>query len=134
MIYFFVGLAGVMGAVCRYLLGIWIGNHTVSVFPFSTLTINVVGCFILSFFYTVTTARFRVHTHVRTAFGTGFVGAFTTFSTFSYETLTLMQNGHVWSAICYVAASLIGGYGSAYLGIKLGGYERDKIGQESEKR
>ncbi|WP_027415859.1 fluoride efflux transporter CrcB [Aneurinibacillus terranovensis] len=132
MIYYFVGIGGVIGAICRFLLGAWVGGHENYSFPFPTLVINLIGCFVLSFFYTLTTTRITVHPHFRTSFGTGFVGSFTTFSTFSQETNTLFIAGHYLTACVYIAASLLGGYLFTFLGISLGEYEKAEIRQESE--
>ncbi|MBN6189159.1 fluoride efflux transporter CrcB [Aneurinibacillus sp. BA2021] len=122
--YVVVGVGGLLGAVLRYALGIWIVGQMHSAFPYSTLLINLAGCFVLAFFYTITTVRLRVHPHVRTAFGSGFIGAFTTFSTFSYETLELLRAGRYGTAAAYAAISVAGGYVLAYLGMKLGLRER----------
>ncbi|BAU28612.1 camphor resistance protein CrcB [Aneurinibacillus soli] len=118
MLYIWVGIAGVAGALLRYLLGMWIQGVGTG-FPFPTLLINLTGSFLLAFFYTWTAQRFPVHPYVRTAIGTGFVGSFTTFSTFSYETLHLIQHGQIASAAGYVIISLLGGYVAAVLGIRL---------------
>ncbi|WCN36359.1 fluoride efflux transporter CrcB [Aneurinibacillus uraniidurans] len=118
MSYIWVGIAGIAGALSRYLVGMWIQGSVAS-FPLATLLINLTGSFLLAFFYTWTARRFPVHPHVRTAIGTGFIGSFTTFSTFSYETLHLMHSGQMAAALSYVIASLIGGYGTAVLGIRL---------------
>ncbi|WP_047152742.1 fluoride efflux transporter CrcB [Aneurinibacillus tyrosinisolvens] len=126
MVYLFVGIWGILGSVSRYLLGVWTGGGA-HLFPYPTLFINLLGCFILAFFYTVTAERFSVHPHFRTGFGTGFVGSFTTFSAFSYETLELVRAGHLSLAILYILLSLVGGYACTLLGIWLGnGREKEK--------
>jgi CrcB protein len=120
MLYLLVGMSGCIGALCRFLLGRWVTDVTFSLFPFSTFSINLIGCFILSFFYTVTVARIPVSHTVRTAIGTGFIGSFTTFSTFSYETLQLLEHSHYGLAVSYVIGSLFGGIACAWFGIYLG--------------
>ena len=123
MIYIWVGIAGMAGALSRYLLGMCIQNSGVSGgFPLATLLINLAGCFLLAFFYTWAAGRTSVHPHVRTAIGTGFIGSFTTFSTFSYETFHLIENGRMILAAAYILSSLLGGYGAAVLGIKAGAH------------
>ncbi|CAM3656054.1 fluoride efflux transporter CrcB [Cohnella lubricantis] len=132
LIYVYLGVGGTLGAISRYSLGIWIGERFGQAFPVHTLTINLLGCFLLSLFYTLTTTRYLVHPHFRSSFGTGFVGSFTTFSTFSYENVTLLQSAHYGLALLYIAASLLGGYLFTSLGIRLGNYEKGKIQQEGE--
>ncbi|GED14152.1 fluoride efflux transporter CrcB [Aneurinibacillus migulanus] len=134
MVYLFIGLGGILGAVLRYGIGTWSGIQTETGFPLPTLLINLAGCFILAFFYTITTTRFTVHPHFRTSFGTGFVGSFTTFSTFGYETLELLQSGRYGLAAIYIALSLIGGYILAYAGIVLGSYERGQFTRVGRKQ
>lgn len=96
-----------MGAICRFL----ISQHFIvaqSVFPFSTLLINLLGCFILGFFFTFTLDYLTINPAIRTGFGTGFIGAFTTFSTFSVETIQLLQMGFLLQSVLYLLLSLLG--------------------------
>lgn len=117
MPYLAVGIGGFIGAILRYGIGEWIG--TVQGFPISTLLINVLGCFVLAWFYTITLQKYFIHPHIRLGAGTGLVGAFTTFSTFSVETWALIQGGLYGFAALYVAASFLLGLTSAYLGYGL---------------
>jgi fluoride exporter len=87
-------------------------------FPLGTLIINLFGCFFLAWFFTITAKRL-MNPNIKLAIGTGFTGAFTTFSTFSVETLNLMKIGHVWMAVFYVLSSILGGIILALAGYTL---------------
>lgn len=93
-----VGLGGVAGALARHLLGERIDRRT-----YDTLAVNVVGSFLLG---VLTAGPFG--TRATLAFGVGFCGAFTTFSTFAFETVRLAEEGHVRGAAANGAANLLG--------------------------
>ncbi|MFN2615456.1 MAG: CrcB family protein, partial [Actinomycetota bacterium] len=79
---FWVGVAGAAGAVSRYALGGWLAQRSSATFPWETLVINVSGSLALGFLFALVTERFRVGPTVRVALTVGFLGAYTTFSTF----------------------------------------------------
>ncbi|MCL6631043.1 MAG: CrcB family protein [Alicyclobacillus herbarius] len=107
MPYLAVALGGCIGACLRYLISEWVG--TVHGFPVATLVINWSGSFFLTWFYTVTLERVSIHPHLRLGIGTGLVGAFTTFSTFTTEVWTLIvARAYLWAGL-YVLASFLGG-------------------------
>ncbi|WP_223066075.1 fluoride efflux transporter CrcB [Paenibacillus caui] len=130
MVYFFVGISGILGAILRYEMGKWLVWPDGTLFPASTFIVNLSGCFILAFFYTAIATRFTVHPYFRTAFGTGLIGSFTTFSTFCKESFELMREGHWVTAIAYMLFSLIGGYLCAYAGVKLGTFKRKAAAEQ----
>ena len=106
-----VAVAGAAGALCRYGIGLAAGPQ---LFPWPTLGINAVGCFALAYLLQHGTGRWPVD--FQTAAAVGFLGAFTTFSTFGYETLVLLREGRPGRALAYVAASVAGGIAAAALG------------------
>lgn len=114
MAYLAVALGGALGACLRFLVGEWIG--TIGGFPVATLLINVSGSFFLAWFYTLTAERLPIHPTLRVGIGTGFVGAFTTFSTFTVEIWDLYKAGDVWMAISYLLISAVGGLLAALFG------------------
>src|SRR5437660_5743255 len=89
--YLVVALGGALGAVARFWLGELIGAKFPTRFPFGTLVINVSGSFIIGFFLTLVTDRLNIHPNWRLGVAVGFVGAYTTFSTFEYETFRLLE-------------------------------------------
>lgn len=93
MQYLVISLGGILGANARYLLGTWIAERYGTSFPYGTLVINVSGSFVIGLFLTMISERFVLHPNWRLFFAVGFLGAYTTFSTFSYESVVLIQDG-----------------------------------------
>ena len=91
----FVMIGGFFGAISRFALGEWI--HTSNGFPLGTLFINLIGCFFLGWFLTFVSQKKKIRPEFTLLIGTGFVGSFTTFSTFSVETLNLIAAGSYFS-------------------------------------
>jgi len=114
--YLVVGLGGFIGANSRYILGQWAAAKWGSAFPYGTFIINITGCFILGLFATLT-ARFAWNDNLRLLIAIGFVGAYTTFSTFEYETLQLAAAGSWRNALINTVGSVVVGFGAAYLGV-----------------
>ena len=111
--------AGALGAVARYGVGLWAKAHTSGSFPWGTWIANVIGCLLLGFFMQWTMDHSGLSRAARLAVATGFLGAFTTFSTFSYETVRAGQDGLLGVALANVAANLFVGLLCAYAGITL---------------
>ncbi|MCS0788227.1 CrcB family protein [Cytobacillus firmus] len=118
IVYLLVGAAGFLGASLRYSIGIFL-LHESAVFPFATLTVNLLGSFVLAWLMTGLFVRFSLPAHLKTALGTGFVGSFTTFSTLSVETVTLFLDGKTALAVLYVTASVFGGLWMSRLGFRV---------------
>ena len=114
MLVLLVAIAGALGAVCRYGLGLAVGPIGS---PWATLGVNVAGSFLLGVLVGAVPAPDGA---VRVAIGTGFLGAFTTFSTFSVESLTLAREGRVGVAAASVLASRVLGVGAAGAGLLVG--------------
>jgi len=105
-----VGVGGFFGAIARYLVGLgaarWLGTG----WPWGTFLINVSGCFLIGFVATFTTERAVTHEAWRLLVPVGFIGAYTTFSTFEYEALRLGEVGGAVRALGYVLASVLAGF------------------------
>jgi CrcB protein len=115
-----IGVAGFAGAVSRYAVEGWVSSRTRGAFPWGTLVVNVSGCFVLGLVFTLLTERFLPHPALRSALAIGFVGAYTTFSTFAFETMRLGEDGAVLLAAINVAASVIAGIAAVYAGVAVG--------------
>ncbi|BCB90126.1 fluoride efflux transporter CrcB [Phytohabitans suffuscus] len=107
-----VVLGAAVGAPLRYLVDRFVQTRHESAFPWGTLAVNIGGSALLGFL-----AGLPASPTVMAALGTGFCGALTTYSTFSYETLRLVQDGARFYAVANLAASLTGGLGAAYVGL-----------------
>jgi len=112
-----IGLGGLLGANARYWMGRWAAGWWGTAFPWGTLLINVTGAFVLGFYLTLATERFTGRATTRLVVATGFLGAYTTFSTFSYETLTLLRDGSALHAFAYAAGSLLLGLAAVVAGV-----------------
>ena len=116
MRFFWVAVGGALGSLARYTLGAWIYGRMGTKFPYGTFVINITGCFIIGLALSILDARAELPGAWRLAIPIGFVGAYTTFSTFEFETYRLAQDRPA-IALLYVASSVILGYLAVYLGI-----------------
>jgi CrcB protein len=120
MEYLMVGIGGFLGANARYVVGGWITRHWDTQFPWGTFVINVTGSFLLGVLLAALNARPTASAHYRLFFAVGFLGAYTTFSTFSYETLRLAQDQSVVTALLNITGSVLLGLIGVVLGAYLG--------------
>ena len=118
--YFAVAIGGALGAMARYWIGNLVAARFPTRFPLGTFIINVSGSFIVGFFLAVVGDRVNIHPNWKLAVAVGFVGAYTTFSTFEYETFRLLENGIVTGGLINVLASLILGFLAVWGGIVAG--------------
>lgn len=101
-----IALGGAVGALGRY----WVSgvlNNAEHKLPLGTLMVNLLGSFLMGVCFVLILERARLSPEMRPLLMTGFMGAFTTFSTFSLETVTLIQEGHIMSALIYILLSLV---------------------------
>jgi CrcB protein len=120
MKYLWVGLGGALGSIARYAAGIWVYEWLGTRFPYGTFLINISGCFIIGLALTVLDSHMTLPHEWRLAIPIGFVGAYTTFSTFEYETLRAFQNGQASTAVLYLGVSIIVGFAAVWLGTVTG--------------
>lgn len=114
-----IGLGGFIGAVLRYIISGIFYDYYGDKFPYGTLAVNIIGCFFLGFFITIAEGKFIVSPQMRSFIAIGLLGAFTTFSTFSFETLVLLQDELYVSAFLNILISVIVGLFAVWLGIVL---------------
>lgn len=120
MVVFWIGVGGFAGSISRYGVDRWFGEHARGAFPLSTFVVNVSGCFLVG----LTTALFDERVHVdptlRSAITIGFLGAYTTFSTFALQAMRLGEARAVAVAFAYVAASVLVGLIAVVVGAWIG--------------
>lgn len=112
-----VALGGSIGAVTRYLVSNWAAEKFGAEFPYGTLIVNVVGCFIIGAFMTMATERLIINPYWRLLVTVGFVGGLTTFSSFSYETFRLLEDANLVMALYNIALNFILGFCATWMGI-----------------
>ena len=116
----YVGLGGFVGASLRYATGLFVGRFTPgAMFPYGTFVVNMLGCLLIGFLAGLTDSRQFLNDTSRAFVFTGMLGAFTTFSTFSYETMGLFQNGQTSPALTNLALQIILGLLAVWIGIQI---------------
>lgn len=113
---FILGVAGAAGTVSRYLLSGWIHQLFGAEFPYGTLVVNISGCLAVGFLGTLTEERSWMSPGIRIPLLLGFLGAFTTFSSFTYETWALFKDGEMMMAGLNVLASVV----TCFVGLLIG--------------
>lgn len=114
-----ITIGGALGAVTRYQLGLWISNKWNQGFPLHTFLINLTGAFLLGFLNILFIERLTLSPLWRLGIGVGFLGAYTTFSTFGYEVITLLEGGSYGTAAAYTFLTILLGFIGVALGIGL---------------
>jgi len=115
-----VAIGGLTGSVARYWMTVWVQSLTGDTFPYGTLSVNVLGSFILGLAMTLSLERFLISAEVRLLLGAGVCGGFTTMSAFSYESVALLQDGSASAALANVALTLAACLSAVWLGILAG--------------
>ena len=101
-----VGIGGAIGSILRYLASTGIQNKFLSAFPYGTLCVNISGCFLIGIIYALA-ERNNISPEWRFFLATGICGGYTTFSTFSYESLALLRGGELFYATAYISLSVV---------------------------
>ncbi len=119
MQYLAIAAGGAVGAMARFLVATVCGRFFVTDFPVGTMVINLSGSFFLGWFLTTTANRLIVSDTVKLAIATGFVGAYTTFSTYMFDSASLLKNGETEKALTNLLGSLILGMVAVWAGMRL---------------
>jgi len=116
----YIAAGGLAGTLARYLLQGWVQTQSGAVtFPSGTLVINLAGSFVLGFVIRLATASTVISPELRAGLTIGFCGAFTTMSTFSYESMQLLGDGQYWRAGLYMSGTVFGCLAAVVLGTVL---------------
>jgi len=115
-----VGVGGCLGSILRFWLGSYIGGRMGTRFPYGTFVINVTGSFLIGLVFAFLTAKTDWSPNWRYLIPIGFIGGYTTFSSFEYETLRTIQDGQLGLGLLYVALSLFFGFVAVWGGVATG--------------
>lgn len=111
-----IGIGGAAGAISRYAVALWVGQRWGRSFPLGTLAVNVSGCFLIGLLMTLFLEKYMVSPEWRMFLVVGFLGAYTTFSTFEYETGALLGDGELLWAGLNIILSVAFGFAALKLG------------------
>jgi len=118
--YLLIAAGAALGANARYLVGVWAGSRLGATFPYGTFIVNVTGSLILGFLFTILTERIANATELRWLLAVGFLGSYTTFSSFAVESTSLLQTGGLWSGLLNLASNNLVGLLCAWAGMSIG--------------
>lgn len=114
-----VGLGGAIGSILRYMVSLYFTKQVTSVFPFGTFFVNIIGCFMVGLLIGFLGKQSNIQPELKLLLIVGFCGGFTTFSTFSAETISLFQSGQIGLALLNVGLSVSIGLLAMWLGLKI---------------
>ena len=117
--FLFIAIGAALGANARYLIGLWAANRLGAAFPYGTLIVNITGSFLLGFVITLTTERLTIVPEARLLLAVGFLGSYTTFSSFTVESLGLLRDSGLWPGLINILANNMIGLICAALGVYL---------------
>jgi CrcB protein len=112
-----VGLAGALGTLSRYGVGLWAQKTLGTTFPYGTLIVNVVGCFLIALIFQLATSPTMISPTMRITLTTGFMGGLTTYSSFNYETTSLLRERAWATALLNVGVTLSACFVAGLLGL-----------------
>jgi len=117
--YLFIAIGAALGANARYLVGVWAVNRLGADFPYGTLIVNVTGSFVLGFLLTLGTGQLQLSPEARLLLVVGFLGSFTTFSSYAVESLNLWREAGFLPSLLNMVGNNLVGLVAAVLGVAL---------------
>ena len=117
--YFLIAVGGALGSMARYWVGSMVANRMGTKFPYGTFVINITACVIIGFSLTLLARRADINPAWRFLVPVGFIGAYSTFSTYEWETLSTLRSGAFFLASLYAVSSLILGLAAVWGGSML---------------
>jgi CrcB protein len=115
--YLLIALGGALGSIARYWVGAFVIDRLGSRFPYGTLIVNLTACLVIGFTVTFLTQRTGMNPALRYLVPIGFIGAYSTFSTYEWETLSLIRGGTFSAAAVYAFGSLVLGWAATWCGM-----------------
>jgi len=116
---FIIGIGGFLGSIFRFLTDYFISKSFPHIFPFGTLTVNIVGCFLIGTIYSLAEKENLMTNEMRLFLVTGICGGFTTFSAFAMDNLKLINSSAIWMSIIYIVLSVLLGILGVFAGINI---------------
>jgi CrcB protein len=117
--YLLIAIGAALGANARYLVGVWAGNRLGADFPYGTFMVNTSGSFVLGFLLALGIERLQLSPEVRLLLVVGFLGSFTTFSSYTVESLNLWREAGLWPSLLNIAGNNLVGLFCVVLGATL---------------
>ena len=114
-----IGLAGALGTLSRYFVGVFAGRALGTAFPYATLIVNVLGCFLIALVSELALSTTLISPTLRMTLTTGFMGGFTTYSSFNYETTTLLRDRAWASGFTNIGVTMLGCFVAGLLGLSV---------------
>lgn len=114
-----LSLGAILGANARFWVGVWAATWLGTGFPFGTFLVNVTGCFLIGLFNGLGETRLPVTPELRLFFAVGFLGAYTTFSSFGFESINLLRAGNLWLAALNIVGNMTLGLLAVVAGLYL---------------
>ena len=114
--YLLIAIGAALGANARYLVAVWAANRFGADFPYGTLLANISGSFILGFLFSLATERLSLSPEMRLLLAVGFLGSFTTFSSYAVESMNLWRDAGLWRGLLNIAGNNLVGLLAALLG------------------
>lgn len=111
-----IGSGGFLGSISRFLLSRYVQHHALSSFPYGTMVVNLLGCFLIGLIFGIAERGNFMNTEVRMFLTVGFCGGFTTFSTFANENIALLKDGNILYFALYTFISVFVGILLTYFG------------------
>ncbi|MCB0107522.1 MAG: fluoride efflux transporter CrcB [Caldilineaceae bacterium] len=119
MRFLLIALGAALGANARYWIGVWAGSRLGVDFPYGTFLVNVTGCFLIGLFFGLGETRFTISSELRLLFVVGFLGSYTTFSSFGYESIMLLRSSTLLLAGLNLLLTLALGLPAVVLGLQV---------------
>jgi CrcB protein len=114
-----ISFGAILGANLRYAVGLWAAQRWGVAFPYGTLLVNTAGCLLIGLFFGLGATRIEISPTLRLFFAVGFLGSFTTFSSFSWESISLLRSGDLLLALTNILGSNVAGLLAVVAGLWL---------------
>lgn len=112
-----IGAGGFLGTIIRFLITLWLGKQLSGIFPYGTFAVNILGCFLIGVFFGLWGKPDTINYSIRAFLIVGFCGGFTTFSSYAYEGIKILEEGKIYMFLIYMFGSLLLGLLASFAGV-----------------